>query len=297
MWGKTWLLLLIIFIVIIIVPIFFVQEFFWGNNSETILKVYNHKTKSMEQIELEEYIRGVLAAEMPALYHHESLKAQAVAARTYTLKQLPEFGGTGSRKYAGADVSTDYTDCQAYLTENEMKEKWGFISYFYYWFRINNAVEETRGEVLLYNNRLIDAVYHANSGGKTEAAEYVWGNNVSYLKSITSPYDKDGHKNYSQIIVFNENELISLLGINHKDLAKIEILEVSKSGRILNIKIGNKVFTGREMRSKLTLPSTKFYISRKGNTYSFKCMGRGHGVGMSQDGANGLAKHGYTYQQ
>ncbi len=249
-------------------------------------------------MELDDYLRGVLAAEMPALYHQEALKAQAVAARTYTLKQLPRYGGAGSQKYKGADLSTDFTDCQAFLSEKEMKEKWGFVAFFYYWARVNRAVEETRGQILLYDGKMIDAVYHANSGGITEDALYVWGRDTTYLKSIKSPYDSENDKSFKSTFHFALNEIRERLDIQQTSFDdSIDIIKKSSSGRVLELKIAGKSFSGIQVRQKLSLPSTKFDLTSEGNIYTFTCYGKGHGVGMSQDGANGLAKNGFTYQQ
>ncbi|MFW5986551.1 MAG: SpoIID/LytB domain-containing protein, partial [Halanaerobiales bacterium] len=180
---KIGIYLLIIFIILILVPLLLVKE---QDDEKIVLRVYNHQLDKIVEMELNQYLRGVLAAEMPARYHPEALKAQAVAARTYTLKQLPRYGGSRNSAYKGADVSTDYRECQAYFSEREMKDRWGFIPFFYYWSRINTAVEETAKQVLVYDGKLIDAVYHANSGGRTENAEYVWGRNTPYLKSVES---------------------------------------------------------------------------------------------------------------
>ncbi len=299
MWGKTGLLLLIIFLILIIIPVLLVRGLFWQrDHSELLLKVHNHRLDKTVIMELDDYLRGVLAAEMPALYHQEALKAQAVAARTYTIKQLPRYGGPGSQKYKGADVSTDFTDCQAFLSEKEMKEKWGFVAFFYYWSRINRAVEETRGQILLYNGKIIDAVYHANSGGITEDAQYVWGRDTAYLKSIESPFDGENEKSFKSTYYFALNELKEKLGIQQTSIGdRIDIIKKSSSGRVLELKIGDKSFTGIQVRQKLSLPSTKFELTSEGDIYTFTCYGKGHGVGMSQDGANGLAKNGYTYQQ
>ncbi|MFP4661370.1 MAG: stage II sporulation protein D [Halanaerobiales bacterium] len=299
MWGKTGVLILIIFMVLIIIPVLLVRGLFWQkHDTELLLKVYDHRLNKIVTMELDTYLRGVLAAEMPALYHVEALKAQAVAARSYTLKQLPRFGGPGSQKYPGADVSTDYTDCQAYLSETEMKEKWGFVAFFYNWSRINQAVEETHGQVLTYNGQVIDAVYHANSGGVTEDAEYVWGRNTPYLRSIDSPHDSENERSYKNIYYFSMDKLREKLDINHTgNIDRFSIEKRSDSGRVLEVIIAGKQYTGLEIREKLALSSTKFEVKVENDTYTFICFGRGHGVGMSQDGANGLAKSGYNYKQ
>lgn len=298
LWKKTTIYLLFVFIILIIIPLLLVRGLFWQkDDNQIILQVYNHRQKKIIKMELGKYLRGVLAAEMPAVYHPEALKAQAVAARTYTLKQLPQYGGDGSQKYKGADISTDHLDSQAYFSEKEMKKRWGFISFFYYWARINKAVEETGNEVLLYNGKLIDAVYHANSGGKTEDAKYVWGTSTPYLKSVDSPYDKLQDKNYKASFYFGCKELTDKFGIEIKKPEDIEILQKSESGRILKLRVGKETMDGIMVRNKLNLPSTKLEITHEGDIFTFISYGKGHGVGMSQDGANGFAKKGFNYRQ
>lgn len=295
MLGKGSYLLLFIFIILIIIPVLLVKGPFWQKKeSDFLIKVYNHQQDKVEIMELDDYLRGVVAAEMPALYDLEALKAQAVAARTYSLRQIR----AGRGEYQGASISTDYRYCQAWLSEKEMKERWGFLPFFYYWVRINRAVEETRGEVLLYKGKLIDAVYHANSGGMTEDARYVWGKEEPYLKSVKSPYDQEQEKNYKNTYYFGLKELCEKLQLEEKTpITGIEILKRSKSGRVIELKIGNSTLTGIEFRQSLGLSSTKFTVSLEGDILTLTVFGKGHGVGMSQDGANGLAKHGYSYRE
>lgn len=298
MLGKTGYLILITFVVLIIIPVILINGLFWSTEKEELLiDVYNHKQDKIVTMELDDYLRGVVAAEMPALYHIEALKAQAVAARTYTIKQLPQFGGAGSQSHPGADISTDYRDSQAWLAESDMKEKWGFVAFFYYWARINRAVEETSGEIILYDNKPIDAVYHANSGGITEEAVNVWGNSVPYLVSVKSPTDLESEKNYKHTLYFASLDIIKALGLKETSISQFQLLKKSASGRILEARIGGQILTGHEIREKLGLPSTKFEVTRNGDIFTFTVYGKGHGVGMSQDGANGLAKKGYNYRQ
>ena len=297
MWPKALIFFIFIFLILILLPVLLVGDFFRQEEQALVLKVYDHYRGQIVNMELEEYLRGVLAAEMPALYHMEALKAQAVAARTYALKQLPRYGGQGSRKYPGAELSTDYTDCQAYLSEAGMKEKWGFFSYFYNWYRINKAVEATKGEVMLYNGNLIDAVYHANAGGRTEAAVYVWGWDLPYLKSIESPHDQENTRAYYSSYSYSLEELKRIFKIEGKGDPLLKIEKTSPSGRALEIRVGERLYSGREVREILALPSTKFQTSLEAGSYVFTCYGKGHGVGLSQDGANGLAGEGYNYQE
>ncbi|MEJ6951267.1 stage II sporulation protein D [Natronospora cellulosivora (SeqCode)] len=299
MWSKIATLFLFVFIILIILPFILFQFFFQIDRDEEItIRVYNHKKNQIVLMELDEYLRGVIAAEMPALYHLEALKAQAVAARTYTIRQLEEFGGSGSKKFNGADVSTDYNVCQAYISEEEMKDRWGFVSYFYYWAKINRAVEETRGQVLVHNDRLIDALYHANSGGITESAEYVWGNFSPYLRSVESPFDSHGERNFQRSYYFSFNDFQEVFNINSQiGINDIDIINLSQSGRVLEMRVFDKIYTGREIRERLGLASTKFKLNKSTSIIQINTYGYGHGVGMSQDGANGLAHNGFNYKQ
>lgn len=291
--------ILIIFLIIIVLPVLIIQGNLWpGKKSNVILKVYNHREQKVVKMELNEYLRGVLAGEMPALYHLEALKAQAVAARTYTLKQLPAYGGPGCKEYPGADISTDYRYSQAWLSEDDMKKKWGFLSFFYYWAKINRAVEETRDEIMVYNGEIIDAVYHANSGGRTEDAVSVWGRLTPYLKSVDSPYDSEKENSYYNEYYFALNDIANKLNIKYSDTCRqLKILKRSNGGTVLEVKVGNQVYTGKEIRNKLSLPSANFKIKLEGDIITISTLGKGHGAGMSQDGANGMAKAGYNYQQ
>lgn len=297
---TAYYMIICIFIILIILPMLLLHGVFRGQDGDgsILLKVYKHQSDQIEKMLLDEYLRGVLAAEMPALYHMEALKAQAVAARTYTVKQLPAYGGPGCRENPAADISTDYRSNQAWLSENEMKEKWGFISYFYNWARINRAVEQTEGEVLVYNEKVIDAVYHANSGGQTEDSTFVWGEMHPYLQSVSSPYDQERSENYLNTFYFGVDELRDKLGLSGEDSSSfIELTHRSSSGRVIELTAGDKKITGNDFRSLLGLTSNKFEISRTGDIFTITVFGKGHGVGMSQDGADGYARAGYDYRQ
>ena len=290
--------LLILFIILIIFPYILLYNDH-DNNSEIIIKVYHHRENKTISMNLDNYLKGVLAAEMPASFELEALKAQAVAARTYVLKHK-ESGG--SREHPGADICTDYRYSQAWYSEQEMKEKWGFIPFFYYWAKVTRAVEETKYEVIYYNDKLIDAVYHSNAGGQTEDAQNVWGKKIPYLLSVNSPHDKENPKNYLHKYKFTIDEFEKRLGINlinkvpeNKDI--FNVLSRTEAGRIQKIKINSINFTGSEIRDKLGLPSCNFTFTLKDNEISTKVVGNGHGVGMSQDGANGFARNEYTYVQ
>ncbi|MFW6016324.1 MAG: SpoIID/LytB domain-containing protein, partial [bacterium] len=192
------------------------------------------------------YLKGVVAAEMPARYHMEALKAQAVAARTYTLKQLPAYGGRGSKNHPEADISTDFRYNQAWLSEEEMKEKWGFLSFFYFWLRISRSVEETAGRVIVYENKIIDAVYHSNSGGRTEDASSVWGEKIPYLISVDSPYDKENERNYQHNLSFSIEEFDERLNTDIKLNTSINIESIpfeDNMDLIDNATLSKKIFS------------------------------------------------------
>ncbi len=298
---KKGYFIIIIFLIIIIIPLLIIKGFFYHKETPIIIKVYNYKTDEIVSMELDNYLKGVVAAEMPAAYHIEALKAQSVASRTYTLKKLPAFGGNGCNQ-PGADISTDYRYDQAWYSEKEMKERWGFFSYFYYWARISRAVEETSEKVVVYNNKLIDSVYHSNSGGKTEDAGVVWGKSLPYLCSVDSPYDENHVKNYKHVKEITLEKINEIMGTTlHTEKnnieGKVDVLKYSNTGRVLKIQLGEQTFSGEEVRKKLKLTSTKFELDIKGQNIIFNIVGNGHGVGMSQDGADGFAKNGYNYKQ
>ncbi|HLV09679.1 MAG TPA: stage II sporulation protein D [Halanaerobiales bacterium] len=299
MLGKIVWLIIIVLIIMILLPVLLTVDLSRLKREEKIiLKVFNYQQERVVNMELNDYLHGVVAAEMPAIYHLEALKAQAVAARTYAIKQLPKFGGSGYDDYSGVDITTDSRVHQAWLSEEELKERWGFLGYFYYWSRINRAVEETSGEIIIYNDKPIDAVYHANSGGRTEDSSLVWGTALPYLKSIESPFDSESEKNYSQIKYFSSSEIIRALKLNNTaGLVELMVSKRSGSGRVMEVLAGGKQFSGREIRERLGLPSTNFEVKQDGDIFRFSILGKGHGVGMSQDGANALAKRGHNYRE
>ena len=196
MWRKVLILFLFVFIILILLPALLTGVLFQRGEQKRevlLLKLYDHQRGEIMNIRVRGIFAGGSGRRDARFISHGGFKGPAVVARTYTLKQLPRYGGPGSRKYPGAreNLSTDYTECQAFLTEAGMKEKWGSLFYFYYWYRINKAVESTRGQVMLYDGKLVDAVYRANAGGKTEDSLYVWGWDIPYLRSVESPYDRE----------------------------------------------------------------------------------------------------------
>ena len=253
-----------------------------SKENKTYVTIYRKKG-TVEQIELEEYLVGVVAAEMPASFNSEALKAQAVLARTYALKKISK-----------GEKLTDTVSTQAYIDKNEMQNKWG-NEYSKYYNKIVSAVNSAKGQVVKYNGNYIEALYHSTSNGKTENAKEVWGQDIPYLKSVDSSWDK---KTTSYLKIENKefNTLMKVLGINFDKNTNIEILSRDESGRVSEVKVADKTYTGVEFRTLLNLRSADFDISVTDNGLEIITRGYGHGVGMSQYGANEMAKLGYNYK-
>jgi len=297
-------------IVIIIIPTVLVR----GCNLTTIpqqsseqeeirVKLYDIKTNQLYDLGLEEYIKGVVAAEMPAEFELEALKAQAVAARTYASKRIKSLGGTGSSKYPEADLCSDPAVDQAWISKTEMKQKWGVLGYYTYYAKISKAVEETRGEVIVYNGELIDPVYHSTCGGATENSEDVWSTAVPYLRSVTCNYDQHSNR-YSETLEFSLAEVskktntdLTAITVATNGGKLIQNLEVSPTGRVKTLKLADKIFKGTDFRFALGLRSTRFTAEIKNNKLVITTKGYRHGVGMCQYGADGMAKLGKNYKE
>lgn len=235
-------------------------------------------------IALEDYVIGVVGSEMPALFNSEALKSQAVAARTYALKKTS----------SGATLTATTSD-QVYKTNDELKAMWG-SSYNTYYNKVKNAVLATSGEVMTYNGSYIDAVYFSTSNGRTEDPVYVWKYAVPYLKSVDSKWDV-GTKFFNATKTISKSEISSKLGVNLTSVSEIKINSLTTGGRVNSITIAGKEFTGVQIRTLLGLRSADFTVSESGNNIVFTTKGWGHGVGMSQYGANAMANAGYNYSQ
>lgn len=238
---------------------------------------------SVITIDLEEYVIGVVSAEMPASFNSEALKAQSVLARTYALKA----------KSLGKTL-TDTVSTQAYIDTGQMQSKWG-SSYNTYYNKIKNAVNATSGEYLTYNGTYIEAMYHSTNNGKTESSLDVFGNYYPYLVSVTSEYDKSA-SSYLRTTSIDLNTISSKLGLNLTPDSIIEIISYTDGSNIGQINIDGATFTGKQVREALGLRSADFDILINENTANITTRGYGHGVGMSQYGANGMANAGYGYQ-
>lgn len=270
---------------------------------DVLIRVYLHEQGKIVEMNLEEYVKGVVAAEMPAEFEVEALKAQAVAARTYAVKNMVVFGGSGLAEQPGADVSTDHRQSQAWQNGEKLKERWG-TNYERYWRKISRAVEETRGEVATYNGEFINAVFHSTSGERTASAKEVWGFDYPYLISVPCTWDQKSPR-YHDRKEFSLAQIEQLLGPETQVVAAVQngsneatkIINTTDSGRVGQIRIGSKVLSGAMIREKLELRSTNFNVEMQGDKMIFNTVGYGHGVGLCQYGANGMAKSGQDYRQ
>lgn len=243
---------------------------------------------TVQQMELENYLIGVVLAEMPASFEVEALKSQAVVARTYTLR-----AHEGKSKHETAAVCTDPACCQAYRSEYDYLRNGGTEENVS---RIRSAVEATAGQVLTYGGELIEATYFSCSGGTTEDAVAVWGADIPYLQSVSSPGEEDAAY-YTDSISFTVSELEERLGITSAEDLKFENITYTAGGGVDELTVQGKRFRGTELRKLLGLRSTAFTVSKEGDIVTFHTRGFGHRVGMSQYGADAMALSGSTYQE
>lgn len=264
------------------------------------IKLYHVKTSQTEELSLDDYLYGVVSSEMPASFEKEALKAQAIVARTYTIYQITKSKG----KHGDADICDDYKCCQAWISKEDRLAKWSENEAEANWNKIVEAVDSTQGKIITYNGSPIDAFFHSNSGGITEKASNVWGgDNFPYLQSVQTS-GEDGYTQYSSEVEFSQSEFIDKIKTKHPDFeidfndnSCVQILEYTESGRIRTIKFGNIQIAGTEARTLLGLKSTNFSFEIVDGKIKFKVLGYGHGVGMSQTGADSMAKAGSSAEE
>ena len=253
-----------------------------NDNSKTI-DIKDSVTGNIENKELEEYVVGVVAAEMPASFDMEALKAQAIASRTYAYYKMTHT----DKNY---DVISDISD-QAYITKEQMKEKWQ-DDYEEYYKKVKKAVDDTKNEIMTYNGEVIKAFYFSMSNGYTEEVSTVFGESYPYLKSVKSEWDNPSLNKYEVITKFSTEDFCNKLSINCNNIV-INSQGYDNTGRTTEITINSKKIKGTDFRKLLDLRSTDFRISIDKDEVIITTKGYGHGVGMSQYGANGMAKEGY----
>lgn len=252
--------------------------------TKKIVKV--NKNSKVYEMNIEEYLIGVVGCEMPALFQEEALKAGAVAARTYLLNKIEN-----NDNYIISSTTND----QCYNDENELKEKWR-DNYNKYRGKIEEAVNETKGEFMTYNGEIIKAFYFSTSNGKTENVQNVFGVKLDYLVSVDSNYDKNTTQ-FNKTIEINKSDFFKKLNLPETNEIKITNIIKNETNRVDEITINNHKFKGTEIRTLLNLRSTDFEIKVEEEKIIINTKGYGHGVGMSQYGANELAKLGYSYEE
>ena len=270
------------------------EEIIHNKASSQMINVYNTETEKLMQLEMETYIAGVVAAEMPASFELDALKAQAVAARTFALKRMNVPNSNVKALHSDAQISTSPTTCQAWISDDEQRERWG-KDYTKWHQKIIQAVTETAGEVLCYDGVLIDPVYHAScGGGATESAEYVWGNAKPYLVSVPCNHPADQHSGVTMAI--SQAELMEKLDLQ-SNAVNVIAEERTPSNRLKTMLVGDNAIQGSELRNALGLKSTLIDWRIVGNQMIVTTNGYGHGAGMCQNGANYYAQLGCNYQQ
>ena len=254
-----------------------------NNNNQEEIKVKNIATGAIETKDLENYVMGVVAAEMPASFSIEALKAQAIASRSYAYYKMKQNNGN-------YDIIADVSN-QAYINDDEMHEKWQ-EDYDIYYKKIKEAVDGTKNEVMTYDGQVIEAFYFAMSNGYTEDVVSVFGESLPYLKSVESKWDNNSLSNYVVNTQLSTEEFLKKLNLNN-NIIVINNQIYDKTGRTKEITINSTTFKGTEFRKLLNLRSTDFKIEVDNNIVNITTKGYGHGVGMSQYGANGMAKDGF----
>ncbi len=283
------ILLLIILFPYLIVTLFIKEDttkikFIFKEDEK--VRVKQTESGNIVEVPLEEYVAGVVAGEMPITFETEALKAQAVAARSYVLKKIEQ-------NYKNNYDVVDTVLNQVYLDNESLKNKWK-DKYEERIQKIKKVVLDTKGEYLTYNGKVIEAFFFSTSSGLTENCEEVFVEALPYLRSVDSHYDEISPVYETQKVI-NYTEFCNKLGIENVPL-NINITKTTSTGRIKNITINGVNFTGNQVTQRLGLRSNYFEIKQDNDNVIITTKGYGHGVGMSQYGANGMAKEGYTYK-
>lgn len=280
--------LLVIIIPFLVVKIFVpIDEIKFKNMTNNIIRVKDEQG-NITEIPFEEYVKGVVAGEMPATFEEEALKAQAVASRSYAMYQME---GSKDKDYDVLDTTTN----QVYLTDEELKNNWK-EEYPEKINKIKKAIAETKGEYLTYDGKVINAMFFSTSTGQTENSEDVFVTALPYLRSVASTWDEKSPV-YTDTATISLQDFYNKLSLPYNETLTVEITSQTATGRIKTLKINGTEFNGRDFASKLSLRSNCFTISQNEQNITITTKGFGHGVGMSQYGANGMAKEGYDYKK
>lgn len=261
------------------------------------IKVLHTATNTIEEMDFDSYLYGVVSAEMPADFNIEALKAQAVVARTYTIYKILNDGN----KHGDASICDSPNCCQAWISKDDRMARWDEDKREENWNKIVKAVNETKGLIITFEGKPINAFFHSNSGGYTETPINVWGGSgYPYLQTVQTS-GEDEYTQYASELEISKEEFVNKIREAHQDFAIdfneencVSVLENTTGGRVKTIKIGNLNLSGVEVRTIFGLKSANFKIEINDNV-KFDVTGYGHGVGMSQTGADSLAKQGYNY--
>lgn len=288
--------ILLIVIVIIFIPFLVVtfykapqlKEITLNYEANYFIRVKRVNSGEIQSIPFEEYIVGVLAGEMPIYFEKEAFKAQAVAARSYALRRISY----------NRDNDYDVVDSvmnQVYLDNDYLKDAWGedYISNIN---KLREIVNETSLEYLEYDGEVIDAMFFSTSNGYTEDAATVFSVDLPYLKSVKSGWDEKTSSAFRSSTTMNINDFYSSLGLDYSSSFEVKVLKRSSTNRIISLSINGKEFLARTLYDKLGLKSTDFSLRKDGDKVIIDTVGYGHGVGMSQYGAKGMAEEGYDYK-
>lgn len=273
------------------------EEYDYGKYNK--IKLLHASSGEVEELDLDTYLLGVVSSEMPANFEEEALKAQALVARTYTIYKI-----INGSKHENADICDDSKCCQAWITKENRLNKWNEEDRENNWAKIEKAVNGTKGKIITYEGKPINAFFHSNSGGTTDTATAVWGGtNYPYLQAVQTS-GEDAYTQYASELSLSKEEFVSKIKEYHSDFTidfnsseQIQILDYTEGDRIKTIKIGNLNLSGVEIRNIFGLKSAKFEINIEGDNVKFKVIGYGHGVGMSQTGADSMAKQGKNYEE
>lgn len=283
----TLIVIMIPFTIVMVFDIDKEKEISLNYMSNIIIRVKRMKSGDIEYLPLEEYIVGVLAGEMPIYFEKEAFKAQAVAARSYALKRI-EYN-----KNEDYDV-VDSVMNQVYLDNEYLKDAWK-DEYVDNINKLREVVNQTENEYLVYNDEVIDALFFSTSNGYTEDSSTVFNLNLPYLVSVKSSWDEKTSSAFRSSITFSLNEFYDKLNLDYNDKLDVKILKRSSTNRVILLKINNVEMSAKDLYNKLGLRSTDFSIRQEGSKVIFDMIGYGHGVGMSQYGAEGMAEEGYSY--
>lgn len=264
-----------------------------ANESKYMIKLLLSESKEIVELSMDDYIKGVLLGEMPITFELEALKAQAIVARTYTMYKLKN----NPKVHENADMCDDINCCQAYKTKEYAFASWDDDEENAKWQKLEDAVIGTSDLIITYSGEVIEAFFHAHSGGQTENIKYVWGDSeIPYLKSVNGN-EGEAYQDSKTFTKLEFKELIKSKVPNYdveKSILKIE--DYTGSGRVNILKIDDIEIKATELRKLTGIKSTNFRIEESGDNITFYTVGYGHGVGMSQYGANQMAKDGKTYE-